>query len=130
MFLKLGLISRILCIRNSTTNSGNFGYNIKDKKAYIIFFLAEKKGLIKEFYSGNIRYSYRGLMQEVVNVTEKEKNMVIKEVALNLDKCITDAKSFIIDLMDNNTTVTINSKGVLEKYTSEILQTVRIINQI
>ena len=131
--IKLDLISRILCITDSTTNSGNFGYDVANNKAYIIDFGTNEqvsyytKDLIKDFYSGNKTYNYTGPMKEVVSVSNNEKDRVIKEVCRNLQQCINDAKLFMLDLMNNNINVIINSKEVLEKYVTELSQTINDI---
>ncbi|KAJ2985286.1 hypothetical protein HDV02_000622, partial [Globomyces sp. JEL0801] len=75
--LKLDLISRILCISDSTTNSGNFGYCNAEKKAYIIDFgineRAEyfKENLMEGFLDGNGEFNYTGVMSEAINIFTK-----------------------------------------------------------
>ncbi|KAI8891574.1 hypothetical protein BC833DRAFT_626711 [Globomyces pollinis-pini] len=69
--LKLDLISRTLCISDSTTNSGNFGYCNAEKKGYIIDF-----DLMERFLNGNGEFNYTEVMSEAINIFTKEEKLL------------------------------------------------------
>ncbi|KAI8893488.1 hypothetical protein BC833DRAFT_608176 [Globomyces pollinis-pini] len=132
--LKLDFISRILYIVDSTTNSGNYGYCKQENKAYIIDFGTEEEDyysseLLDDFYKGNGRYNYKGVMKQVVSVSKVTKDNLAKSIIadLGLERNIIKSKDFILHLISNSGPVRINSKKLLEKYTLGVIETVKFI---
>ncbi|KAJ3416582.1 hypothetical protein HDV05_000864 [Chytridiales sp. JEL 0842] len=85
--VQLDLISRILCLRDCTTNSSNCG-QLADGKPMIIDFRIEKQSggyvksdILEKFYEGNGEFNYTsGVMAAAVHgVPQHEKLNIVKE---------------------------------------------------
>ena len=82
--LQLDLISRILCLRDCTTNSSNCGQ--VGEKAMIVDFRIEKQSwgyakadILDRFLEGNSEFHYSGLMEAAVKTPNAVKLDVMKK---------------------------------------------------
>ena len=120
-FNRLDFISRILTIKDCTTNSGNFGMN--GEKGVIIDFRIDFHhnyiipSITKEYISGNSKYNYFGLMKECINVSPDEKIDIIKNFNKKelLDALDLSHKK-ILEFIYRNSDININSETDLGIY--------------
>ena len=82
--LQLDLISRILCLRDCTTNPSNCGQ--VGETAMIVDFRIEKQSLgyvksdiLDKFYEGNSEFNYTELMKVAVKTTKEVKMDIMKK---------------------------------------------------
>lgn len=82
--IQLDLISRILCLRDCTTNSSNCGQ--VGEKAMIVDFRIEKQSwgyakadILAKFYEGNSEFHYSGLMETAVKTPNAVKSDIMKK---------------------------------------------------
>jgi hypothetical protein len=82
--LQLDLISRILCLRDCTTNSSNCGQ--VGEKAMIVDFRIEKQSwgyaksdILAKFCEGNSEFNYSGLMEAAVKTPNAVKMDIMKK---------------------------------------------------
>ena len=80
--VQLDLISRILCLRDCTTNSSNCGQ--VNYKPMIVDFRIEKQSggyiksdILNKFYQGNGESNYSGLMAEAVGIPQEQKSLFL-----------------------------------------------------
>ncbi|EPZ33030.1 Putative 5-3 exonuclease domain-containing protein [Rozella allomycis CSF55] len=82
--IQLDLISRILCLRDCTTNGSNCG--LVNNKPMIIDFSIEKQSngyfkpdILNGFYEGNGEFNYLGLMKTATSLAPGEKLNILKQ---------------------------------------------------
>ncbi len=82
--LQLDLISRILCLRDCTTNSSNCG--LYGDSPMIVDFRIEKPShgylkpdIVEKFIEGNHEFHYTGLMADAVRLPRDEKLLILKK---------------------------------------------------
>ena len=130
--LQLDLISRILCLRDCTTNSSNCG--LVKCKPMIVDFLIEKQsnGYVKldimdKFYEGNGEFNYTGLMSLAVGIPQEEKLCILKEslqewnLLDNIDKTLLEMHSLIQKISTDD--------DDLQRYVQDVKTNIRILSQ-
>ena len=134
--VQLDLISRILCLRDCTTNSSNCGQ--VDGKPMIVDFRIEKQssGYIKsdildKFYTGNGEFNYKGIMESAIAIPQEEKLSIIREslqtwnLFFNIDKTVTEIDQLIRKLVSK-----IIVDDDLERYVLDVKENIKILSQV
>ena len=101
--MKLDLISRILLLDDSTTNSENFVIDNCNKGKILDFRIVERKSYEDEnikqnFLKGNGRYNYDGIMKRMCNINDNVKLNMIGN--LQIINHIQIAKNRILTIID------------------------------
>jgi hypothetical protein len=130
--IQLDLISRILCIQDSTSNPDNCG-QVGDKPMIIDFRIQSqnsyvKSDILQRFYAGNGEFNYTGLMAQTIQLSQNEKLQILKQSLndWNLLENISIVKQDVDQLISRNSSL-INFINDLEKYTSDIKETVQVL---
>jgi len=82
--IQLDLVSRILCLRDCTTNGSNCG-QVENKPMIIDFHIENqsngyyKTDILDGFYLGNSEFNYLGLMKTATSLARDEKLEILKQ---------------------------------------------------
>jgi hypothetical protein len=131
--VQLDLISRILCLRDCTTNSSNCGQ--VNGKPMIVDFRIEKQslGYIKEdildkFYEGNSEFHYTGFMNIAMNTPNTAKRDIMKKsldewkLLENIDRAAFDIERLVQRWIDK-----LEFKNDLQRYVQDLKVTVELL---
>ena len=131
--LQLDLISRILCLRDCTTNTSNCG-QVGDK-AMIVDFRIEKQSsgydkadILDKFKEGNSEFHYCGLMETAVKTPHTVKMDIMKKSLdeWNLLECIERAESEI-NVLVKSFGDTLQFEDDLSQYVRGLKTTVEVL---
>ena len=133
--VQLDLISRILCLCDCLTNSGNCG-QVDDKPMIIDFgIVTQSRGYVKsdildEFYQGNDEFNYSGLRAVPVRVQKQEKLNILKEslqewkLLDNIERTVLEVNTWVQKLSDK-----IEFEDDLQRYAEDVRATVEILSK-
>jgi hypothetical protein len=133
--VQLDLISRILCLRDCTTNSSNCGQ--VDGKPMIVDFRIEKQScgyvksdILNKFYEGNGEFQYSGLMELSVRIPKEEKLCILRE-SLQMWNLLESIDKIVSEMHPLNQRIVnkIKVDDDLKRYVQDVKDTIKILSQ-
>lgn len=134
--LQLDLISRILCIRDCTTNSSNCGQ--VNSKPMIVDFCIETKSagyvksdIVEKYYKGNGEFNYVGLMATAVGIPQDQKSLILRDLLQewNLVEKINEIALEMHPMIQKMVTK-VKVDDDLQRYVHDVKETVKILLQV
>jgi hypothetical protein len=133
--VQLDLISRILCLRDCTTNYSNCG-QVNGKPMIVDFRIERQSGgyvksdIIEKFCEGNGEFNYSGLMALTVGVPREEKICILREslqtwnLLENIDRTLLGMHQLVQKIVSTG-----KGDDDLQRYIQDVKETVKILSQ-
>ena len=133
--VQLDLISRILCLRDCTSNRSNCG-QVGDKTMIVDFRIENqscgyvKSDILDKFYEGNGECNYSGLMASAVGIPRERKLSILKEslhmwnLLENMDRAVSEFYQLLQKLV-----IEVQADNDLQRYVQDVMETVKILSQ-